>query len=188
MGSSVPHSESSGSCLIRPAAKRDLPDIESAVVAAFAQFRAEAPAPLFEAYIEDSRNLAARWDIAEILVAEVDQRIAGTVTFYADASAEGLGLPTGWAGFRTLAVQPVLRGRGIGRSLVEKCVDAADTLGLKTVGIHTASFMRAACSIYEQVGFRRCPEYDLSASAIMGVDRSAGDVAVIAYRLDLAAR
>jgi predicted N-acetyltransferase YhbS len=183
----VPHFEARDACLIRPATREEIPDIQSVVAAAFAQFRAEAPAPLFHAYIADARNLAARWDMAEVLVAEVDRRIAGTVTFYPDASAEGLGLPKEWAGFRTLAVQPALRGRGIGRRLVDTCIDAARALDLKTIGIHTASFMRAACRIYEQTGFRRCPDYDLSASAMMGVDKSAGDVAVIAYRLDLAA-
>ena len=85
------------------------------IAAAFAQYRHEAPAPLFEAYLEQSRNLAARWHIAEVLVAEIDGRIAGTVTFFADASSEGMGLPEGWAGVRTLAVHPAARGRGIAR-------------------------------------------------------------------------
>jgi hypothetical protein len=106
--------------------------------------------------------------------------------FFADASTEGLGLPEGWAGFRTLAVHPAARGRGIARALSRRCVDAARARNTRTVGIHTAAFMRTACGIYEQIGFRRCPEHDLRFSAVLGLDLGAHDIPVIAYRLDLA--
>ena len=49
-----------------------------------------------------------------MLVAEVAGRLAGSVLFYADASTEGLGLPPGWVGFRKLAVDPRMRGHGLG--------------------------------------------------------------------------
>jgi hypothetical protein len=42
--------------------------------------------------------------------------------------------------------------------------------------------MRAARRLYEQMGFRRCVEFDLSAPDIgLGDD----DLSIIAYRLDL---
>jgi hypothetical protein len=34
------------------------------------------------------------------------RRVVGTVTFYEDAAAEGLGWPPGWAGLRALGVRP----------------------------------------------------------------------------------
>jgi predicted N-acetyltransferase YhbS len=172
-------------CLIRPAARHEIPEIESVGVAAYAQYRGTLPAAIFEAYLADLRCLAAYWEEAEVLVAELEGRIVGSVLFYPDASSEGLGLPNGWAGFRKLAVRPETRGLGLGRRLVLSCVDLARRLGAPTVGIHTASFMQAACGIYEQMGFRRCPHYDLRAADIMGLDAGVGEVQVIAYRLDL---
>jgi predicted N-acetyltransferase YhbS len=172
--------------VIRRAARHEIAEIEDVCVAAYAQYRSEVPAPVFESYLDDLRRLADSWDEAETLVAEVDGRIGGSVLLFADASTEGLGLPQGWSGFRKLAVHPKMRGRGLGRRLTDACIDAARRRGAPTVGIHTASFMRAARNIYEQIGFRRCPEFDLSASD-MGLDDAGGDVSVIAYRLDLGA-
>lgn len=170
---------------IRRGARREIPQIVSVMEAAYAQYRGEVPPALFGAYLEDLRQLSVHWGEAQVLVAELDGRIAGSVLFYADASSEGLGLPRGWAGFRKLAVHPALRGRGLGRSLTEHCVEMADRVGVSAVGIHTASFMTAACRIYEQLGFRRCPEHDLRARDIVGVDAAAGEVTLIAYRLGL---
>ena len=155
-------------------------------VAAYAEFRDRIPAAIFEAYMEDLCRLAERWEEAEVLIAELDGRVAGAVTFYANASSEGMGLPQGWAGFRRLAVHPEMRGRGVGRALTTECVEAARRLAAPTVGIHTAPFMTSARSIYDRLGFRRCPEYDLRAAAILGREADGGDVAVMAYRLDLA--
>lgn len=175
-------------CLIRPATGREIAEIERISVAAYAQYSDKVPPAIFDAYLQDLSDLAGHGDEAEVLVCELDGRIAGCVTFYADAGSEGLGLPEGWAGFRKLAVHPDSRGRGVGRKLVAKCIDMAGRLGAPTVGIHTASFMEAACRIYDQTGFRRSPEYDLRASDILGVEAGAADVMVIAYRLDLARR
>jgi GNAT superfamily N-acetyltransferase len=157
-------------------------------VAACAQYRGAVPAAFFDAYLADLRRLAEYWEEAEILVAELDGRIAGSVLFYADAGTEGLGLPNGRAGFRKLAVCPEVRGPGLGRRLVGSCVDSARRLGVPTIGIHTASFMHAACRIYERVGFRRCPEYDLRAADVLGLAPDVEEVKVIAYRLRPAQR
>jgi predicted N-acetyltransferase YhbS len=173
------------SCLIRPALRRESHEVASVIEAAFAQYRSEVSAPIFETYVADLRHLDDHWDEAEMLVAERDGRIAGAVAFYADASAEGLGLPKGWAGFRRLAVHPAIRGHGIGRTLTRECISAARRFGAPTLGIHTSPFMRAALRIYEQAGFRRCPDYDLRAVDILGLDADAGEVAVIAYKLEL---
>lgn len=170
---------------VRHATRLEIPGITPVIVAALAQYRNEAPAAMFDVYVANSCNLADRWDDAEVLVASINGHIAGTVTYFADASREGLGLPQEWAGFRTLAVHPSARGQGLGRRLIDRCLYEARRHGTPTVGIHTAAFMTAACRLYDQAGFRRCDAYDLRASDIFGIDASAGDAPVIAYRLDL---
>jgi ribosomal protein S18 acetylase RimI-like enzyme len=120
-----------------------------------------------------------------VFVAELSGEIVGSVQFYPDASTEGLGLPSEGAGFRKLAVRPQARGRSIGRMLVEACFERAFTNRAAAIGIHTASFMEAARRLYASMGFRRCPQYDLQASQILGLESGATDIAAIAYRLDL---
>jgi predicted N-acetyltransferase YhbS len=172
--------------VIRLAAEREIAEIAAVAVAAYREYQSEVPAPLFADYIADLSRVADYWQEAEVLVAEVGGRITGSVMFYADASTEGLGLPREWSGFRKLAVEPAMRGRGLGRELTQACIDAARRRNAPTLGIHTASFMRAACRLYERMGFRRCPELDIDTSD-MGLGDGADGVKVIAYRLDLEA-
>src|SRR5687767_12170290 len=169
--------------LIRHAAPDEILEIEAVCVAAYAEYRSEVPLSIFEGYVDDLHRLSDHWHEAEVLVAEVGGQIAGSVLFYADASTEGLGLPQGWCGFRKLAVHPRRRGRGLGRSLTQACIDSACRQHAATIGIHTASFMQAARRVYEQMGFRRCAEFDLSLSDI-GLGDASADVDIIAYRLD----
>jgi GNAT superfamily N-acetyltransferase len=170
---------------IRSATRLEILEIELLSVAPYAQYCDEVPAAIFDAYTNDLRRLQEHWEEAEVLVAEVDGRIAGSVLFYPDASTEGLGLPGGWAGFRKLAVRPEMRGRHIGSKLVERCVELARRLGAPAVGIHTVSFMKAACRIYEQMAFRRCPQYDLNASDMLGMGQTIAKLKLLTYRLDL---
>jgi len=171
---------------VRRAVRRELPDIEQLILAAFSLYRGQVSAPVvLEAYIENSRNIASRWDEAEILVVEVNGRIGGTVTWYADASREGLNLPRDWAGFRTLAVHPDQHGLGLGHMMVRDCILRSSRHGAAAIGIHTAAFMVAACRIYDRLGFRRIPSHDLWVGKALRCDASAGDVLATAYQLDL---
>lgn len=120
-----------------------------------------------------------------MLVLDRSGRIDATVAYYADATLESLGLPHGWAGFRTLAVHPRARGQGFGRQLVDRCIDNARRDGTTAVGIHSAAFMERACGMYERVGFVRCPKYDIFALSILGSTGSLGDELVFAYQLPL---
>ena len=175
----MPHAEA----LVRPAAPDEISEIEAVCVAAYAEYRSQVPLSVFKGYVDDLHHLSDHWSDAKVLVADVGGQIAGSVLFYADASTEGLGLPQGWAGFRKLAVHPRKRGRGLGRCLTQACIDSARRQHAPTVGIHTASFMRAARHIYERMGFHRCAEFDLGASD-MGLSDASADLNIIAYRLD----
>lgn len=171
--------------MIRRAARRDIPQIIGVIEAAFAQYEPIIPPAIFASYLDDMRAIGSRWDEAEVLVVERHGRVAGSVAFYADASLEGLGLPAEWAGLRTLAVHPEARGRGIGRQLSQQCLEMARARGAPVFGLHTAGFMTAACRLYETLGFRRAPELDLRASAILGLADDEGDIDVIAYVREL---
>ena len=108
-----------------------------------------------------------------MLVAERDERIVGTIAFYADVRHEGWSnLPAGWAGFRALAVPPRMRGAGIGQDLVRCCIERTRNVGAETLGIYTISLLTDAVRLYEQLGFVRCPEFDLQAADVFPSENS----------------
>jgi len=102
-----------------------------------------------------------------------------------DAAREGMGLPSGFAGLRTLAVSQAAQGRGHGRVLCEWCVTRARRQGATALALHTASFMTSACMLYERIGFQRHPSHDLLASEVLGFDPALGDQKIVAYMLQL---
>jgi ribosomal protein S18 acetylase RimI-like enzyme len=173
--------------IIRSATRADLPDLSVIIAAAFETYRGLVPDRLLDLYIAYSADIAQQYGRGEILLLESRGEIAGSVVHYADAVQEGLGLPSGWAGIRTLAVHCQQRSRGFGRSLVEACIARSRNDGAPVIALHTAGFMRNAVALYRSLGFTRCPEHDLLASAILGFGRSEGDVLVTAYALDLRA-
>jgi predicted N-acetyltransferase YhbS len=99
---------------------------------------------------------------AEMIVAEVEGRLAGSVMLFparADAYA-GAVRPLERPEVRMLAVAPWARGRGIGSILMRECVRRAKESGARELGIHTSRSMRAARELYRRMGFRRIPADD----------------------------
>lgn len=60
-----------------------------------------------------------------------------------------------------LSVKPMIRSKGIGGALVEHCIKVSKEENNSHIGLHTASFMKKAISLYERRGFERIPELDL---------------------------
>lgn len=53
-----------------------------------------------------------------------------------------------------MSVDPSYRGRGIGRQLIEKCLDAARRQNAKKVILFSNSQLKTAIQLYEKYGFR----------------------------------
>ena len=122
---------------------------------------------ILDAYLAELVDVRPRFAEAEVLVAEHDGRVVGTIAFYADVRHEGWSnLPAGWAGFRALAVAPRMRGTGIGQALVQHCIQRTRNVGAETLGIHTIALLTDAVRLYQRLGFVRCPEFDLRAADI----------------------
>lgn len=112
-------------------------------------------------YLDVLRDAAARAVGAELWVA-VDDRgtLLGTVTTCPCGSPfrELAGDEEGE--FRTLAVDPAARGRGVGRLLAEHCLARAAAEGFPSVVISTAEWMTTAHRLYARLGFTRAPQRD----------------------------
>jgi GNAT superfamily N-acetyltransferase len=114
-------------------------------------------------YLEVLRDVGRRAEHAEVLVAADESgTVLGGVAFgpgpgpFADVARDGE------AEFRTLAVAPDGRGRGVGTALVRECIDRARALGRKRVVLSTQPMMHAAHRVYKRFGFTRAPERDWS--------------------------
>src|SRR5688572_33204913 len=64
----------------------------------------------------------------------------------------------GTAKLRLLYVEPGMRGLGIGRRLVDACVERARAVGYRTLELWTNSELVSARRIYEAAGFRLIEE------------------------------
>ncbi len=171
---------------IRRGLSVELDDIRSVIRAANEEFRDLAPAGFFRAYLASALDVWGRMEHGTVIVAESDGRLVGTVTFFPDANDEGT--PTtfgpGTAGLRATAVHPEARGLGIGRRLVEACIERAVASGATSIALHTADFMRAAVQLYERTGFRRSPAHDFPAAEFFPSDPDV-DLVAITYVRDL---
>jgi ribosomal protein S18 acetylase RimI-like enzyme len=113
--------------------------------------------PSYTAYETELRDVAGRAETCLVLVA-VDRagRVVGAVTY-----VPGPGTPwseterDGEAGFRSLAVDPAVRGLGAGRALATACIERARDAGQRGVAILTRPSMTVAHRLYESLGFVR---------------------------------
>lgn len=115
-----------------------------------------------EFYEQRLRDVASRSADSEVLVAEVNGRIFGTVTFVGGPGALAEVDDPDAATIRMLGVTLEARGRGIGDALVRACIDRAHAAGSHRVRLDTRTSMTGAQRLYERLGFRREPVHDWS--------------------------
>lgn len=63
-----------------------------------------------------------------------------------------------WCYIRMLGVAPEYSGLGIGKRLIQMCLDFAAEKNEHLIALHTSEFMNAAKYIYEKIGFRAIKE------------------------------
>lgn len=93
-----------------------------------------------------------------------DDKILGAVVFIGDMKYYGSGgsatKEQNASGFRLLAVDPLARGKGIGKILTIACIQKARNRKVGQVIIHTTKAMQAAWKMYENLGFKRSEDLD----------------------------
>ena len=146
---------------IREAAPGEYEDTGRLAQRAYAEY-ARPGDPLWSEYFSMLADVAGWAAFATVLVAVAGERIVGTATVELDRTIRGSGdLDPGQASFRVLAVDPPARGGGVGRQLVEACVQVARRAGKDVATLHTTDQMAAAQRIYRSLGFERDPSRDI---------------------------
>lgn len=91
-------------------------------------------------------------------------KIAGGVVYFSDMQYYGSGgtatKEKNASGFRLLAVDPDVRGHGIGKWLTLECIRKAKEHGNRQVIIHSTKAMHVAWKMYEKLGFKRSEDLD----------------------------
>jgi GNAT superfamily N-acetyltransferase len=150
---------------VRHAWRTEHPEIRKLVRAAYSQYAGDIAPEVWGVYLTDLLDMDRHAHDGELLVAMVGSEIAGYTAFYPDASAQGFGWPSGWAGGRGLAVHPAYRGHGVGGALMAAFERRARVAGAPAFAFHTSEFMTSAVALYERMGYQRAPEFDLDVNA-----------------------
>lgn len=108
----------------------------------------------FQSFEQELATLPGKYapPLGRLLVAEVDDRLAGVVGLR--PLAEDI------CEMKRLYVPAWAKGRGIGRALVERVVGEARAAGYRAMRLDTLqSAMPQANHLYDQLGFREIPAY-----------------------------
>jgi GNAT superfamily N-acetyltransferase len=100
----------------------------------------------------------------KLLVAVAGDDVLGGVVYFSDMAQYGAGgtvtQERNASGFRLLTVAPQARGLGVGRALMERCIELARERNQAQVIIHSTEAMKVAWAMYERRGFERSPDLD----------------------------
>ncbi len=99
-----------------------------------------------------------------------DGKVDGGLVYFGDLQYYGAGnksmVNKDAAAFRLLAVNPHLRGLGLGKRLIEICFNQAKKEGFKYLFIHSTKYMKIAWEMYERMDFVRYHEIDFEKSGV----------------------
>jgi predicted N-acetyltransferase YhbS len=130
---------------VRLAVPADAEAIEKVLAEAFGAYKRNYTPEAFEAVTPDANKIFTRFDEGPQWVAEIDGKIIGAVSVKADP--EGLYI-------RSMAVSPVVQGRGIGHKLMDAVNEFADASEHERIFLHTTYFVPGAKQFYETHGYK----------------------------------
>jgi predicted N-acetyltransferase YhbS len=162
---------------LRDARPEEYAEVLAVTRAAYEQYASAMPADRWEWYLQNMAETITQPPIDGAparIVAEADGIILGSVLLFPAGSTEG-----DEPHVRLLAVPPAVRGRGVGRALMDECLRRARVAGASTLTLHTTTMMEVAKAMYERMGFVRAPELDFHPE---GADQV---VTVMGYRYRL---
>jgi putative acetyltransferase len=129
---------------IEPMQRQDAAGFRALAVATLAEFGMQED-PLLDGDLQEPLDAyLAAW------VARSDGDVVGTVALQRQDD--------GNLRLRRMFIAPELRGRGVGRALLDVALERARSIGAPAVHLQTLTVMAAAQHLYESAGFRRAGE------------------------------
>lgn len=164
---------------IRNALKDELPYIREQRINAYSEHTEAISSGHWQALKQAISSDADIGQGVELIVAEKDGKILGSVALFppnTDAY-EGYVDELDYPEIRVLAVDPETRGSGVASALIAECMERSKAKGFNSIGLHTGSFMKNAIKLYERMGFERLPQHDF--------EPANDGVIVMAFRLSI---
>ncbi|MFZ9388077.1 MAG: GNAT family N-acetyltransferase [Chitinophagaceae bacterium] len=117
-----------------------------------AEFGANHPGTVYYDPTTDTLFEVFQKEGSAYFVAEIDGEVVGGGGIYPTE-----GLPADTCELVKMYLLPRGRGLGLGRTLIEKCIEAARELGYKNIYLETMPELKQALNIYARFGFEYLP-------------------------------
>jgi len=134
--------------LIRTIQPADNTALASIIRHSLTEFGANKPGTVFYDPTTDALYELFQAPGSTYFVAEENGRILGGAGLFPTA-----GLPEGVCELVKMYLHKDSRGKGLGRLLINKCLDTARDMGYRKVYLETMPELRKAVSVYEKFGF-----------------------------------
>jgi GNAT superfamily N-acetyltransferase len=152
---------------VRNAEPDEFEEIGKIMVKAYSQlegFPKESEQPAYYKMLANIGELTNKPGAELLIAVSSSGKIAGGVVYFSDMKYYGSGgtatQEQNASGFRLLAVDPLIRGKGIGKLLTTECIQKAKDKNVYQLIIHSTKTMQTAWAMYENLGFKRSPDLD----------------------------
>ena len=133
---------------IRDLRKEDNPALAKVVKDTLAEFGANHPNTVYYDPTTDALFEVFQTPRSKYFLAELNNKIVGGGGIYPTD-----GLPPDTCELVKMYLLPEARGLGLGRTLIEKCIETATENGFKKIYLETMPELKQALSVYEKFGF-----------------------------------
>ena len=171
---------------IRPARAHELREIAALFAPALEPYRGSGSDWILDAYLAELVDV----DPSAVRRGPGARRrtrrtqVVGTIAC-SRRSPRGLERPPGWlGGISALAVAPRMRGAGIGKALVQHCIERTRNLGAETLRDPHDLALNRRRELSRRLGFLRLSRFDLRAADIYPSEH-ADEMVGLAFRLDV---
>lgn len=134
--------------IIREIQQKDNPNIANIIRSVLAEFKANRPGTVYYDPTTDDLYSLFKKQGSVYYVVEMDGQIVGGSGVYPTDA-----LPAGYCELVKLYLTAQTRGKGIGKALIEKCIDTAKNFGYTHMYLETMPELRTAIGLYEKLGF-----------------------------------
>jgi GNAT superfamily N-acetyltransferase len=153
--------------IVRNAKPHEFEELGKLMVLVYSQlegFPKETEQPVYYKMLANIGEFVAKPETELLVAVSPDNKISGGVVYFGDMKQYGSGgtatQEQNASGFRLLAVDPSMRGFGIGKLLTNECIKKAKDKKLGQVIIHSTKVMQTAWKMYEDLGFKRSEDLD----------------------------
>ena len=134
---------------IRDLRKEDNPALAKVVKDTLAEFGANHPNTVYYDPTTDTLFEVFQTPRSKYFLAELNNKIVGGGGIYPTD-----GLPEDTCELVKMYLLPEARGLGLGRTLIEKCIEVAAENGFKKIYLETMPELKQALTVYEKFGFK----------------------------------